>query len=255
MENLKSNFSFIIPEAIEEKDGTVEAWFTLKNRAYKTPESNIEGLNLGINTSDNEKVIQKNRSELLSALNLDEEWVAYANQVHSNRVQVVNEGGTCSATDGLVTTVPGLTLAIQVADCAAVLLWDPVNYVVGAFHAGWRGAVAEIAPKGLQIMQQEGADLKALKAFISPCLSLENFEVGIEVADQFPEEFIDRDSFSKPHVNLKRFLVHQLNEIGMKTGQIEVREECTIDDADHFYSYRREGNKSGRMMALIRLKR
>lgn len=254
MGNLKSDFSFIIPEAIK-KDRTVEAWFTLKNSAYQAPNSHIEGLNLGFNTSGDESAILKNRFELLASLNIDEERIAYADQVHSNRVQVVHEGGTYSATDGLITTLPGLTLAIQVADCAAVLLWDPINYVVGAFHAGWRGAVAEIVPKGLQIMRQEGADIQALKAFISPCLSLENFEVGIEVAGQFPTEFVDYNQFSKPHVDLKRFLVHQLREEGMGTAQIEVREECTIEDDDHFYSYRREGDDSGRMMALIRLKR
>lgn len=254
MGNSKSDFSFIIPEAIK-KDGAVEAWFTLKNSAYKVPNSHIGGLNLGFNTSDDESVILKNRLALLASLNIDEEWVAYADQVHSNRVQVVNEGGTYSATDGLITTLPGLTLVIQVADCAAVLLWDPINYVVGAFHAGWRGAVAEILPKGLQIMRQQGADIQALNAFISPCLSFENFEVGTEVADQFPTEFVDYNQFSKPHVDLKRFLVHQLAEEGMKTGQIEVRKECTIDDPNHFYSYRREGDDSGRMMALIRLKR
>lgn len=254
MENLKNDFSFIIPEAIK-KDSAVEAWFTLKNRPYKAPDSYIEGLNLGLNTCDDEYVIRQNRSALLSSLNLDEKWVAYAEQVHSNRVQVVNEGGVYSATDGLITTLPGLTLAIQVADCAAVLLWDPVNYVVGAFHAGWRGAVAEILPQGLQIMQKEGADIQALNAFISPCLSLDKFEVGIEVAEQFPTEFVNQDHYSKPHVDLKRFLVHQLKEEGMEAGQIEVREECTVRDDDHFYSYRREGNASGRMMALIRLKR
>ncbi len=254
MGNSKSDFSFIIPETIK-KDGAVEAWFTLKNSAYKAPNSNLEGLNLGFNTSDDKSVIEKNRLKLLTSLYIDEKWIAYADQVHSNRVQVVSEGGTYSATDGLVTTLPGLTLAIQVADCAAVLLWDSVNYVVGAFHAGWRGAVAEVVPKGLQIMQQEGADVKALKAFISPCLSLENFEVGTEVAEQFPTEFVDYNQFSKPHVDLKRFLVHQLDKEGMESGQIEVREECTVDDANHFYSYRREGNDSGRMMGLIRLKR
>lgn len=249
-----TDFAYITPEALAEKK-SVEAWFSLKNRHYASPESRIRGLNLGFNTPDSEIAVSRNRSELLSELNIDPEWVAYADQVHSNRIQLVSEGGNYAAADGLVTTLPGLTLAIQVADCAAVLLWDASNYVIGAFHAGWRGAVAEIIPNGVQLMVRQGADLKQIKAFVSPCISLKNFEVGPEVAEQFPLSFVDEHTYRKPHVDLKGFINSQLEEEGIEGSHIEVRGECTFDEADHFYSYRREGEESGRMMALIRMKK
>lgn len=232
----------------------IDAWFTLKNLHYTSPASCVNGLNLGFNTPDTTEAVGKNRSRLLSELNIDPEWIAYADQVHGNRIQVVNGGGTYPSTDGLITTIPGLTLAIQVADCAAVLLWDAHNKVIGAFHAGWRGAVAEIIPAGIHRMRRQGAAVEQLQAFVSPCLSLKNFEVGSEVAEQFPAAYVNKDRYVKPHVDLKGFIKSQLRGAGINETNMEVRGEDPVDDARNFYSYRREGEKSGRMMALIRLR-
>lgn len=249
-----NDFSYITPRALAGIK-SIDAWFILKNQHYSSVGSRIEGLNLGFNTPDSEKTVIQNRSLLLSELDIDSEWIAYADQVHSNKIQVVGDGGTYSSTDGLITTLPGLTLAIQVADCAAVLLWDTSNHVIGAFHAGWRGAIAGIIPKGVQSMVEQGGDREQIKAFVSPCLSQKNFEVGPEVAELFPPSFVDENSYRKPHVDLKGYLTHQLREEGINASHIEVREECTFDEADDFYSYRREGSESGRMVALIRMKR
>lgn len=249
-----SDFSYLTPEALSGTQG-IDAWFTLKNRHYSSRDGRIKGLNLGFNTTDPETIVTQNRSLLLSELDIDSGRVAYADQVHSDKIQVVSEGGTYSSTDGLITTMPGLTLAIQVADCAAVLLWDTSNHVVGAFHAGWRGAAAGILPKGVRSMVRQGADPGQMEAFVSPCLSQKNFEVGPEVAELFPSLFVDRNSYRKPHVDLKGFLAGQLREAGLKASHMEVRKECTLDEAGDFYSYRREGEESGRMMALIRLNR
>jgi YfiH family protein len=254
MENSKDRLSVIHPTNLDEQ-GIIKACFTLKNKQHSFPESRIEGLNLGLNTADLDEAVQKNRALLLSDLGFDPEWIAYADQVHSNRVQVVSEGGTYSSTDGLVTSLPGLTIAIQVADCAAVLIWDAENFVVGAFHAGWRGAVADIVPQGIDLMLQQGAEVEQLQAFVSPCISLPNFEVGPEVAEQFPDEYVDRNRYQKPHVNLKGFLQNQLVDKGLKEAQIEVRPECTVEEAERLYSYRREGKQSGRMIGLLQIAR
>lgn len=252
MKNSKTRFSRIRPGMVEEGEG-VRAWFTLKNEWYESGSRQIRGLNLGFNTPESKDVVERNRSALIDDLQLDEEWIAYAEQVHSNRIRVVSRGGTYPSTDGLITRVPGLTLAIQVADCAAVLLWDSTNSIVGALHAGWRGAAGDIVPHGIEKMMGLGSDPRKMKAFVSPCISLKNFEVGPEVADQFPGEFVDYEHYSKPHIDLKEFLNHQLLEAGIPQTGIEIREECTIDGQSDFYSYRREGEQSGRMMALIQI--
>ncbi|HKK44139.1 MAG TPA: peptidoglycan editing factor PgeF [Balneolaceae bacterium] len=252
MKESKTDFDLIKPKLLTEDTG-IKAWFTLKNAEWGDFNNEISGLNLGFNTPESREIVAHNRLTLLSSLGLNTEWVAYADQVHSNRVRLITQGGTYPETDGLVTQIPGLTLCIQVADCAAVLIWDPQNKIVAALHAGWRGAVGDIVPKGIDMMINRGADLQKIKVFVSPCLSLRNFEVGEEVASQFPKKFVDYKSYDKPHVNLKEFLRYQMVEAGIDRSQIEVREECTVDEADSLYSYRREGDKSGRMMALIQI--
>lgn len=251
MKKSETKFALIKPKLVEE--GEVRAWFTLKNQMYGTETHSIPGLNLGLNTAENKELVTKSRLELLSNLDIDQDWVAYADQVHSNRVQFVIEGGIYPSTDGLITKVPGLTLAIQVADCAAILLWDSDSKIIGALHAGWRGAAGNIVPKGIKKMTDQGADPQKIKVFVSPCISLKNFEVGQEVADQFPDEFVDYERFEKPHLDLKGFLNHQMTEAGIPESQIEVREGCTVEDAEKFYSFRREDKQSGRMMALIQI--
>lgn len=248
----KTDLSLIQPQLLQE-DEEVHAWFTLKNPEFNSEAQHIAGLNLGFNTPEDNEVIARNRLILLETLGLDKEWIAYADQVHSNRIRYVTQGGTYPSTDGLITQVPGLTLGIQVADCAAVLLWDADHRIVAALHAGWRGAAGNIVPRGIEKMIEHGAETPKMKAFVSPCLSLKNFEIGTEVADQFPDQFVDYQSYQKPHVDLKGFLKYQMIQSGIPDSHIEIREECTISEADDFYSYRREGDKSGRMMALIQI--
>jgi YfiH family protein len=252
MKNLETKFSLIRPQKLSQLDG-INTWFTKKNREHGLQNSAVPGLNFGYNTAETKELVAANRLSLLSHLRLDPEWTAYADQVHSNRVQVITEGGTYPSTDGLVTTIPGLTLGIQVADCAAVLLADPVNKVVAALHAGWRGAVSDIVPNGIEMMTNQGADPESITAFVGPCISLKNFEVGLEVAEQFPAEFVNTESYDKPHIDLKAFLSFQMQEAGVAEEQIEISDECTFENMDDFYSYRREGDRSGRMLALIQL--
>lgn len=252
MKDSRTDFALIRPQIIED-DETIRAWFTLKNSAFGKGHRTISGLNLGFNTAEEKGVVAKNRLKLFEQLDLDQQWIAYADQVHSNKVQSVTQGGIYPATDGLVTLIPGLTLAIQVADCAAVLLWDTSQKIVGALHAGWRGAAGNIVPNGIEKMTSMGADPQKMKAFVSPCISLKNFEVGREVAVQFPDEFVDYERYAKPHVDIKGFLRYQLRKEGIPEGNIEIRQECTMEDGQNLYSYRREGKKSGRMMALIQI--
>lgn len=252
MRNLQTEISLIKPKLLEGEE-KIKAWFTLKNKGYGDESSIIRGLNLGFNTPENRDLIAQNRLNLLSSIQVDPEWIAYADQVHSNRIQLVSEGGTYPSTDGLITRIPGLTLGIQVADCAAVLLWDSVNKVIAALHAGWRGAAGNIVSKGIDRMIEQGSNPKKINAFVSPCISQKNFEVGQEVVEQFSDEFVDYENYEKPHIDLKRFIRQQMLQKEIPESQIEIRDECTVDDVDDFYSYRREGNKSGRMLALIQI--
>lgn len=247
---MSSQIEFIKPSLLN--DERISSWFTLRNHQSIHQDLTIPGLNLGLNTGEKEEIVRRNRNTLLNEIGLDAHQIAYAIQVHQTKVEVVNHGGTYPNTDAFVTTDTDLALAIQVADCAAVLFGDPRNRVIAAAHAGWRGAAANIIPKTIDKMVGFGAEIKNIKAFISPCISLQNFEVGEEVASQFPDQFVDRENYKKPHVDLKEFIRHQLLDLGMLESKIELDTHCTIN-GEQFYSYRRQKEQSGRMMGIIKL--
>ena len=239
----------LIPEVFNHEAFT--GWFSLKGKALRET-AKIEGFNLGFNTDETSKVIQNNREVLAKALDTELADIAFANQVHGSDIAEVNEGGIYDKVDGFITSQKGIALAIQVADCAAVLLGDPIAKVIAAVHAGWRGAVAGIVPKVIEKMMAKGSEPEDIRVFISPCISLENFEVGMEVAKQFPPQFVDRESFTKPHVDLKGFITDQLVSSGVREKNIEADTHCTFDQ-ENLYSYRRNGKQSGRMVGIIKL--
>ncbi len=248
---LETKLEFIQPELLNQKG--ISAWFTQRNPEYRLKSALIEGYNLGIFTEEKEENLAINLAILSSLTKTGEHNMAITRQVHSNRVAEVEEGGLYEEVDALVCNKTDILLSIQVADCAAILLGDPEHQVIGAAHAGWRGAVQGILSNLLEKMSEKGAKPESTYAYISPCISLESFEVGDEVADQFPDEVVDRKSFKKPHVDLKAYLTNQLFDFGMKEGQIEVDASCTMKNERRFYSYRRDGKQAGRMMGLIKL--
>lgn len=234
-------------------NATVSAWFTLKNANILNTDSDVPGLNLGFNTNASAEEVSKNRALLAKEIDTPLHGIAYAKQIHGTEIKEVSEGGFAGDCDGIITIQKGIALAIQVADCAAVLLCDKEHQIIAAVHAGWRGAVGGIVPKAVELMLKKGANPENIQAFISPCISLNKFEVGDEVAQKFPDSFVDSNSFSKPHVDLDSFIRWQLTEHGVLKMNIENSTACTFSNENEFYSYRREGVNSGRMMAIIKL--
>lgn len=235
------------PTIFRDFDG-IEAGFTLSNRVDNTADNVIPGIDFGSNTKSSPETVSANFDDLFS----NSHQIALAHQVHGNRVQIVTEGGVYDDIDGLVTVKKDLILGIRVADCAAILLYDPVHSVIGALHAGWRGAKSRIASVGIKKMIEAGADPENIKAFISPCISAAKFEVGNEVAREFPEEFVNRTDYKKPHLDLKGFLRNELIQSRLQNENIELDKRCTYSDQE-FYSYRRERDNAGRMLGYIKL--
>lgn len=231
---------------------SIQSWFTLKGKLVRE-DASIHGLNLGYNTEENPDIIRDNRDLLAEFINTPKLNIAFAKQVHSNEIRNVEQGGIYLNVDGFVSKTPGIALAIQVADCAAVLFADEENGVIGACHAGWRGAVADIVLNTIKEMEDIGATKNTISVYISPCISSAKFEVGEEVASQFPDEFVIREGSRKPHIDLKAFLIHQLESAGIANERIEANKDCTYLDSQAYYSYRREGKRSGRMMGIIKL--
>ena len=230
----------------------VRALFSLKNPEFNGHRP-IPGLNLGYNTPAPDAITQENRQFWLRAAGADPARTSWGIQVHGTNIEEVHSPGVFPDTDGLICTQAGHSIGIFVADCAAVLLCDEQRGIIAAAHAGWKGAAAGIVAKTVEKMMAYGARPGHLEAFISPCISQANFEVGEEVARRFPETFVDR-SYPKPHVDLGGFIGFQLQEKGVFEKHITRAEGCTMNDGGRFYSYRRESRQSGRMMALITLK-
>lgn len=246
-----SHIDFIRPSKLN--DARIFSWFTLKNAHLSENDQRIPGLNIGFNSDEKQDILLHNLNMLATAIRTNTRDIALANQVHSANIQIVKEGGIYSDTDAFVSNTAGMGLGIQVADCGAILFGDSKNQVIGAAHAGWRGAVSEIVPKTIHKMTELGAEPEHIKVFISPCLAKHNFEVGEEVASQFSDHLVDREHYVKPHVDLKGLIKEQLLSSGIKSSNIELDERCTVDDEELFYSYRREKEKSGRMIGIIKL--
>jgi len=212
-------------------------------------------LNLGRHVGDDPSCVEENRRRFCAALDTDPAWLATAGQVHGSTVRIIDAPRHEPFCDGLVTTTEGLLLAIATADCAAVLLADPVNGVAAACHAGWRGAVAEIAADTVAIMTDCGADPAEIRAHVGPCISREAFEVGPEVAARFDDAFVhERDDWPRPHVDLKAALRRQLAEAGVPTDAIELADRGTVQDTDDFFSHRASGGTTGRMFGAVVLR-
>lgn len=181
----------------------------------------------------------------------DPETMAIGVQVHGIHVRWVERNGLYPDTDGLITRTAGLTLGIKVADCAAILFSDPINGIAAAVHAGWRGAVDGIHHNAIGMMVEAGTNPQDIVAWISPCIGIAAFEVGEEVAVQFPERFVRREGFDKPHVDLGGFLESDLISAGLNPTNLSRDGRCTVEHPDLFWSFRREKESAGRMLAMI----
>ena len=232
--------------------GIASGFSTRQGGASTTP---FASLNLGLSTGDDREAVKANRLKAAIDLGFDVDKMAIAGQVHGSNVQVVRDGGLFRETDGLVSSTPGVLLCMSAADCASILLADPMASVVGACHAGWRGCVGGVTEQTIGEMISLGARPEHLRAWISPCIGPECFEVGEEVAERFPPRWVVRKpEWPRPHVDLSATLMAQLIDAGLRANHVESSGRCTMCETDTFFSYRGEDGHTGRMMGFIGLK-
>jgi YfiH family protein len=209
------------------------------------------GMNLSFNVGDDPRNVEENRARFFGAMAIPQSRLAFPKQIHSGTVRTVREPGMYADCDALVTATPGIFLAVSIADCVPVFLFEPVIRSVAAVHSGWRGSKQRILAEAEQTMHSEyGANSADMLAFIGPCAGGCCYEVGEEVASQFNDEFVIRDQGKKPHLDLKAFNRALLIASGLKEENIEVSPDCTICNT-LYHSYRRDGARSGRMYGVI----
>src|ERR1041385_2716170 len=205
-------------------------------------------LNLSFSVGDNAENVKENRNRFFGALGIRQESVGFPKQVHGNVVRCVEKPGMYEGCDALVANASGLFLAISVADCLPIFLFDPETKSIASVHSGWRGSKMKIVSNAVKVMNEEfGTYPEDLLAFIGPSAGACCYEVGEEVAMEFKEKYVEKKSGRKPHLDLKAFNTGLLIEAGVSENNIEVSEYCTICHADLFHSYRRDKENSGRM--------
>jgi len=180
------------------------------------------------------------------------EQTARLRQVHAAGVVNISTPGDHGDGDAAITATPGVWLEIRTADCVPLLLADPGQRIVAAVHAGWRGTAAGISRITVEALINEwGSKSKDLQVAIGPCIAACCFEVGDEVAAQFPAH-VD-NSTPRPHVNLVNANRHQLVNAGIPAANIESLDLCTVCDPARFHSFRRDRGP-GRMIAAIQIR-
>ncbi len=225
--------------------GTVRhAFFT---RLGGVSEGIFAALNCGFGSGDDRDRVAANRARAMAQIDLPAPALVTAYQVHSDRVATVNgpfATETAPQVDGLVTRAPGVALGILTADCAPVLFADPAAGVVGAAHAGWRGARAGILERTVAAMTELGASRGDIMAAIGPCIAQPSYEVGPEFEGTFLEESAaNRDFFkqsSRPGhrlFDLGGYVERRLGALGL--GQVCRAVADTCGDESQFFSYRR----------------
>jgi len=213
----------------------------------------FNSLNLGLNTEDAEEYVEQNRKLFFSSLGIDESNLASSYQVHGNEILIAHEAQRATGYDAVITNKANLFVAVTIADCTPVLIYDKHTHAVAAIHAGWRGTASKIVERTLNEMQKNfGTNAVNCFAYIGTCISKNAFEVGNEVAEQFNNAFVQfNETKQKHYVDLKAANLQQLQGFGVPLTQIEIAETCTVINNDSYFSYRKENGKTGRMLAVI----
>jgi polyphenol oxidase len=215
-------------------------------------------------TGDQESEYASFRQELAVSCEATADQFIFPRQTHSDHVAIASlpvKTTTIADTDALITNEPGLFICVQTADCVPILIFDPVRKVVASVHAGWRGTVSKIALKTIrQMMTQFGSDPKDIVAGIGPSIHVHAYEVGPEVVKEVKENFVNSSALLRPsltegkaYFDLWEANKTVLEESGIPEENIEVMGLCSFEHTDLFYSARRDGVDTGRMVSAISL--
>lgn len=223
----------------------------------------FEGLNCGRGSSDQSDAVEINRDRAAQAMEATAPSLRGLYQIHSADVVVATPEAPPGSphADGIVTRDPGLVLSVLTADCAPVLFADKTAGVIGAAHAGWRGALAGVLEATLDRMEDLGADRANIAAVIGPTISQRAYEVGPEFLDTFLAEdpeyarFFANGAGDRLQFDLPGFALHRLRQAGI--GHAEWVGHCTYSNPVLFFSFRRSVHEKqadyGRLISTIRL--
>ncbi len=214
-------------------------------------------------TGDSSEIFTENRKQLAAILEIQPNQLVFPRQTHTNCVAELSETpeNEPNETDALITNQPGICLCIQTADCVPILLFDPMKKVISAIHAGWRGTVKKITEVAVQKMiSNYGSSPENILAVVGSSIGPKVYEVGNEVVEAVQknipqaEKTLHKNSKGKFHFNLWEANRQILLLNGVKYKNIEIAEECSFSSSSKYFSARREGIDTGRMVSGIMLR-
>lgn len=230
--------------------------FSRKGGLSRAP---FDELNVAFSVGDKKEDVRRNRHMVEKAV--DCRYTVYANQVHGTDILIYSSKEPVAAAkadnprsgDAMITDIPGLALAVQVADCQAILLYDPIRKVVANVHSGWRGSVADIAGKTVAAMENNfgcrGKDMvAAIAPSLGPCCS-----EFIHYRSEIPEKFWKYKDGGNCF-DFWKISCDQLENAGLRPGNTHSSGICTRCNTGYFYSYRGEAGNTGRFVAVIGLR-
>ena len=260
----KGNIHYLEPKLMAPAAISVQGFTTRHEGVSRAP---FNSLNLGINTTDSSHSVQGNRSLLARTFGTKVEKLVSVSQAHGTDLLVIEQPNPDYGhflkieCDGIITNQAGVMIAVGVADCLPLLLLDPVKRVVAALHAGWKGTAGNIAAKGVEsLVKLFGSNCHDIIAAAGPAIGSCCYEVDSPVRDAFLQSGLDWGSCTtesgegKWKLDLAAANRLQLLAAGLDAENIEVAQQCVCCQHDWFFSYRRDGQETGRQAGFIMLK-
>jgi polyphenol oxidase len=252
---------FAITSPALDDNGIVHGFFT---RQGGVSSGLYEGLNVGIGSSDERSLVEENRRRAAAHLGAGPARLINPWQIHSPDAVIVSApfDGERPKADGIVTATPGLAIAVVTADCGPVLFSDTKTGVIGAAHAGWKGAAGGVLESTIAAMESLGASRANIKAALGPSISQANYEVGSEFLANFVRADEANGRWFAPSLkaghsmfDLWGYTISRLEAAGVEASCVN---RCTYADEANFYSYRRTTHRResdyGRQLSAIMLK-
>ena len=219
----------------------------------KIDKNDIYNFNMSFAIGDETERVESNRRLFFESFGLHEDNVAYQNQIHSDVIKATGYGGSVGNSDAIITPRKGIGIAISMADCVGIFIYDKGEKVIAGIHSGWRGTKKEIVRKTLLQLQREfDSEPENLFVYIAPSISQSNYEVGKEVAEQFDDKYLMQKE-EKFLLDVAQVNYDMLKDFGIPKSQIEKSELCSFNEK-YIHSFRRDKNMSGRAFGVIAIK-
>ena len=186
----------------------------------------------------------------VSYLNLDKNNLAIPNQTHSNNISTISMPGSYTDVDGLISKNKKIILSIRVADCIPLFVYCSKTDYFGLIHSGWRGTKNKIVSYTIDKMKLLGSDPREIKVVIGPSINKCCFEVGLDVSKIFAKRYSKKLKNLKYMLDLKKIVYDELLNSKIFSNNIFVDDDCTSCNPKKYFSYRRDGDSAGRMLAI-----